>query len=176
MNLILGVTGSISAYKAVDLMHLFQKGGHAVSVVLTANAERIIPALTFATFAPGRVYTRMFETQPDLLAHIHLARDNDLLLVAPASANIIGKMAAGIADDLLSSLYVAFYRRVIIAPAMNTHMYEHPVVQENLERLCRRGVVVLEPEEGSLACGDQGRGRFPDPDTIFRFCLDTMNG
>ncbi|MCI0470894.1 MAG: phosphopantothenoylcysteine decarboxylase, partial [Candidatus Aminicenantes bacterium] len=111
MNLILGVTGSISAFKAVDIMRIFQKNNHQVSVILTKAAREFIAPLTFETFAPGRVYTDMFPGNRHPLLHIDLAKDNDLLLIAPATANIIGKMANGIADDLLSTVFIAFYKK-----------------------------------------------------------------
>jgi phosphopantothenoylcysteine decarboxylase / phosphopantothenate---cysteine ligase len=170
MNVLLGVTGSISAYKAVDVMRLFQKDGHNVQVIMTKAAVHFIPQLTFDTFCPGNVYTDMFEKNRDPLIHINAGRDNDLMLIAPASANIIGKMANGIADDLLSSTYLAFYKKVIVAPAMNCHMLEHPAVQENIKILASRGVGIIEPEEGSLACNYEGKGKLPDPKLIYDYC------
>ena len=175
MNVILGVSGSISAYKAVDIMRMFQKNGHGVSVVLTRNACRFIAPLTFETFAPGRVFRDMFAPSQDPLLHLSLGRDHDLLLVAPASANVIAKMACGIADDLLSTLAVAFAKKTVVAPAMNTQMYASAVVTENLERLRRRGVAVIEPEEGSLACAATGKGRLPAVEVIYEFCLGVLH-
>lgn len=171
MNIVLGVCGSIAAYKAVDVMRLFLKQGHGVSVILTRGAREFITPLTFATFIPGRVFGDMFNDSEDPLRHINLGRDNELLLVAPASADVIGKMAGGIADDLLTSTYLAFPGKVVVSPAMNTNMYAHPAVQENLQRLRQRGVAVLEPEEGSLACRVEGKGRFPTAETIYQFCM-----
>ncbi|MDD8012583.1 MAG: flavoprotein [Acidobacteriota bacterium] len=171
MKLILGVSGSIGAYKAMDILRLFQKNGHEVSVVMTRAATRIIAPLAFATFAPGQVFSEMFAEGQDPLLHINLARDNDLLLVAPATANIIGKMANGIADDLLSTVFCAFYRRVVVAPAMNTHMLENPAVVENISRLRGRGVEVMESALGQLANLETGRGRLPDAATIYDHCL-----
>ncbi len=172
MNVVIGVSGSISAYRAVDLLRLFRKGGHEVDVVLTEAGTRFIPALTLETFAPGRVYSALFEPGQDPLLHIHLTDHCDLLLVAPASANILGKMAGGIADDLLSTVYLAHAGRTVVAPAMNTRMYAHPAVTASLERLRRYGVEVIEPEVGSLACSVEGRGRLPSPETIYTFCLN----
>ncbi len=171
MKLILGVSGSIAATKAPDIMRHFQKNGHAVTVVMTRAATRFIAPLAFATFAPGKVFCEMFADNQDPLLHINLARDNDLLLVAPATANIIGKMANGIADDLLSTVFCAFYRRVVVAPAMNTHMLENPAVVENLSRLRGRGVEVIESAQGQLANLETGRGRLPDAGTIYDHCL-----
>ena len=171
MKLILGVSGSIGAYKAVDIMRYFQKNGHEVTVVMTRAATRIIAPLTFATFAPGKVYQELFAEGQDPLLHINLSKENELLLVAPATANIIGKMAGGIADDLLSTVFCAFYRRVVVAPAMNTHMLENPAVVENIARLRGRNVEVIEAAEGQLANLETGRGRLPDAGTIYDHCL-----
>jgi phosphopantothenoylcysteine decarboxylase/phosphopantothenate--cysteine ligase len=172
MNIVLGVTGSISAYKAVDIMRIFQKNGHPVSVIMTRAAQELIPAYTFETFAPGKVYTKMFVKHQDPVLHVNICEQNDLLLIAPATANIIGKMANGIADDLLSSTYLAFYKKVIVAPAMNTHMLEHPAVQQNIARLKSYGVEIIEPIEGSLACRYEGKGKLPDPENIFNFVMN----
>ncbi len=172
MKLVLGVSGSISAYKAVDILRLFQKNGHDVSLVMTRAATRFIAPLTFETFVPGRVFCEMFAPGQDPLLHINLARNNDLLLVAPASADIIGKMAGGIADDLLSTVFCAFYQRVVVAPAMNSHMLDNPAVADNLGRLRSRGVEVIEAETGPLANLETGRGRLPDADAIYRHCLN----
>ena len=171
MKLILGVSGSIGAYKAVDIMRVFQKNGHDVTVVMTRAATRIITPLTFETFAPGRVFQELFAEGQDPLLHINLCKENDLLLVAPATANTIGKLANGIADDLLSTLFCAFFKRVVVAPAMNTHMLENPAVGDNIARLKSRGVEIIEAAEGPLANLETGRGRLPDAETIYRHCL-----
>lgn len=173
MNVILGVTGSISAYKSVEILRLFQKRGHRLSVILTDHALRFIPSLSFETFVPGKVYTDMFAPNQDPLIHIHICQENELLLIAPATANIIGKMAGGIADDLLSTTFLAFDKNVVVAPAMNVVMYDNPVVQENIRRLQSRGIRVMEPEEGSLACDTEGRGRLPAVEAIYDFCLQS---
>jgi phosphopantothenoylcysteine decarboxylase/phosphopantothenate--cysteine ligase len=172
MKLILGVSGSIGAYKAVDIMRLFQKNDHTVTVVMTWSATQIIAPLTFATFAPGKVFYEMFAEKQDPLLHINLSKENDLLLVAPATANIIAKMANGIADDLLSTLFCAFYKKVVLAPAMNSHMLENPAVQENMDRLKSRGIEIIEPAEGLLANRETGKGRLPAPEAIYRRCLE----
>jgi phosphopantothenoylcysteine decarboxylase/phosphopantothenate--cysteine ligase len=174
MKLVLGVSGSIGAYKAVDIMRLFQKEGHAVSVVMTRAATRIIAPLAFATFAPGKVFVEMFADNQDPLLHINLSKENDLLLVAPATADIVGKMANGIADDLLSTLFCAFFRKVVVAPAMNPHMLENPAVRDNISRLKSRGVEIIEPVEGLLANRETGKGRLPAPEDIYRRCLDVV--
>ena len=166
MKLVLGISGSIAAYKAVDILRRFQKDGHEAAVVMTAAATRFIAPLTFATFAPGRVYSEMFAPGQDPLLHIRLAQESDLLLVAPASADIIGKMANGIADDLLSTVFCAFHKRVVVAPAMNTRMWEAPAVKANVQTLKKRGVHFVGPEEGRLACGTVGLGRMTEPAEI----------
>ncbi|MBN2398923.1 MAG: hypothetical protein JXI33_01135 [Candidatus Aminicenantes bacterium] len=173
MKLILGVSGSIGAYKAVDIMRLFQKNNHSVTVVMTWAATQIVPPLTFSAFAPGKVFHDMFSKNQDSLLHINLCNENDLLLVAPATANIIGKMANGIADDLLSTLLCAFYKRVVVAPAMNVHMLENKAVMENIVRLQSRGIDIIEPAEGLLANRESGKGRLPTADVIYRHCIDT---
>jgi len=166
MRIVLGVSASIAAYKTIDLMRELQKRGHEMSVVLTPNACRFVSPLVMETFAPGCVYHEQFEPGQNPVLHIDLSKENDLLLVAPASANIIAKMANGIADDLLSTVYLAFRRQVIVAPAMNTHMFAHPAVVTNLEKLKTYGALIIEPESGDLACGDSGKGRFPEIDSI----------
>jgi len=143
-------------------------------VVMTRSATRIIAPLAFETFAPGRVFQELFAPGQDPLLHINLSRDNDLLLVAPATANIIGKMANGIADDLLSTLFCAFYKRVVVAPAMNTHMLENPAVVDNIARLRGRGVEIIEAAEGLLANQETGRGRLPDAEAIYDHCLKRL--
>ncbi len=175
MKLVLGVSGSIGAYKAVDVMRLFQKNGHEVTVVMTRSATRFIAPLTFETFAPGKIFHELFAPGQDPLLHINLSRENDLLLVAPATANIIGKMANGIADDLLSTLFCAFYRRVAVAPAMNIRMLENPAVTDNIVRLRGRGIEIIESAEGLLANREIGRGRLPDAETIYSHCLKLIH-
>lgn len=175
MKILLGITGSISAYKAVDILRYFQQENHELSVVMTWAATRFITPLTLETFIGHRVYTEMFREGTDPLAHINLVRDIHLLLVAPATANIIGKFTAGIADDLLSSLYLACSAPVVVAPAMNTRMLNHDAVRENLKKLRKRGVGIVEPDSGSLACEEEGKGRLPSAETIYRYCMKKLN-
>ena len=130
-------------------------------------ATRFVAPLTFETFAPGRVFSEMFAAGQDPLLHVNLARECELLLVAPASADILGKMANGIADDLLSTVFCAFFKRVVAAPAMNRHMLENPAVVDNLARLRARGVEVIEADEGPLANLEIGRGRMPDAQALY---------
>lgn len=162
MNIVLGISASIAAYKSIDLMRALQKRGHEISVVLTRNACRLVSPLALETFAPGKVFSEQFAPGQNPVLHIDLSKENDLLLIAPASANIIAKMAGGIADDLLSTVFIAFRRKVMAVPAMNSFMLEHPATVANLERLRKYGVTVCESSVGELACGDSGKGRFPD--------------
>jgi len=174
MNLLLGVTGSISIYKSIELLRIFQKSNNSVSVVMTRSAKELVSPLIFETFAPGRVYSELFNNPGKPILHIDLAKDSDLLLIAPATANIIGKMANGIADDLLSTVFISFYKKVIISPAMNTNMLNNSAVKDNLLKLKKRGVEIIEPDNGPLACSDEGSGRLPAPDEIFKFCMERV--
>ncbi len=165
----LGVTGGIGAYKAVEIVRGLQKGGHEVVAVMTEAATRFVGPLTFEAITGRRVITGQFEPGVNAdIAHISLASTIDLLLVAPATANIMAKLAAGIADDFLTSLYLATRAPVLIAPAMNTNMWDHAAVQRNLETLQARGVRVIDPAEGYLACGWTGKGRLAEPEDVVR--------
>ena len=167
-HIVLGVTGSIAAYKAADLAHRLTKEGYGVHVILTQSAQEFITPLTFRVLTGNRVSTDMFERvdQPDV-EHISLAKQADLILLAPATANLIGKLAGGIADDMLTTVAIAAWRKqAIICPAMNTAMYENPVVQENMKKLAQWGYCFVEPKEALLACGDIGRGALAETDEI----------
>jgi len=169
-GILLGICGGIAAYKACELVRLLSKAGAKVQVVMTENAARFVNPLSFETLSQRPVYSSLFEKGISPLIHIELADKAELLVVAPATANIIGKMANGIADDLLSTLYLATKAKALVCPAMNVNMYGHPAVQENLAALRKRGVKVLEPAEGGLACGWEGKGRLPEPDIILEAC------
>lgn len=160
-RIVVGVTGGIAAYKACDLVSALRKAGASVRVVMTANAQRFVTPMTFATLAGTPVCSDPWAARDDI-QHISLADFAEAVIVAPATANVIGKYASGIADDLLTSALLAFTCPVIIAPAMNTRMFCSAPVQENLETLRRRGVHIVAPGEGRLACGDEGAGRLPD--------------
>jgi phosphopantothenoylcysteine decarboxylase / phosphopantothenate---cysteine ligase len=163
----LGVTGGIGAYKAVEVARGLQKAGHDVVVVMTRAATEFVGPLTFEAITRHRVITGQFEPGANAdIGHIALASSVDLLLVAPATANILGKFASGIADDFLTSLYLATTAPVLLAPAMNSNMWAHEAVQQNLRTLCARGAAVVEPGEGFLACGWMGKGRLAEPDDI----------
>jgi len=167
MLIALGVTGGIGAYKAVEVARGLQKRGHEVVAVMTHSATRFVGAITFEAITRRRVITDQFDPGMNAdIEHIALASTIDLLLIAPATANLIGKMANGIADDFLSTLYTATRAPVLIAPAMNTQMFEHEAVRRNVETLLARGVRFVEPGEGYLACGWIGKGRLAEPDEI----------
>ncbi len=174
-RILLGVSGGIAAYKAAELARLLQQRGACVRVILTRNACRFITPLTFEALTGSPALTRLFTASASspqnddfdsAIEHIRLAQSADLLLIAPATANLIARLANGLADDLLTTVYLATPAPVLLAPAMNTQMWQHPVTQENLERLRRHGVEWLEPESGPLACGLVGPGRLPELETI----------
>jgi phosphopantothenoylcysteine decarboxylase/phosphopantothenate--cysteine ligase len=163
----LGVSGGIGAYKAVEVVRLLQKRGHDVRVVMTRTARRFVGPLTFEAITRHPVVTSQFAPGMNAdIEHIALATDIDLLLVAPATANVIGKFAHGIADDFLSALFLAVRAPVVLAPPMNTNMWEHPAVRANVETLAARGVRFIDPGDGYLACGWVGKGRLAEPEVI----------
>jgi phosphopantothenoylcysteine decarboxylase / phosphopantothenate---cysteine ligase len=165
----LGVSGGIGAYKAVEVARLLQKRGHRVQAVMTRSARRFVGPLTFEAITREPVITSQFAPGMNAdIEHIALASSMNLLIVAPATANIIGKFANGIADDFLSALFLATRAPVLLAPAMNTNMWDHPAVRENLARLASRGARFVEPGEGYLACGWIGKGRLAEPEDIVR--------
>jgi len=167
MRIVLGVSGGIAAYKAPDLVRRLQERGAAVRVILTPNAARFVSALSLAAVSNhGVIIEQWGDPERGGVDHIELARWAELLLIAPATANIIAKLALGIADDALSTYAVAHRGALMIAPAMNTSMLMHPTVQANLATLRARGATILEPDSGLLACGDEGAGRMPDPPVI----------
>src|SRR5262247_2556913 len=167
MLIALGVTGGIGAYKAVEVARGLQKRGHEVVAVMTGTATRFVGPVTFEAITRRRVVTDQFEPGANAdIEHIALASTIDLLLVAPATANVIGKFANGIADDFLSTLYTATRAPVLLAPSMNTQMFAHEAVRHNLDTLAARGVGFVEPGEGYLACGWIGKGRLAEPDEI----------
>jgi phosphopantothenoylcysteine decarboxylase/phosphopantothenate--cysteine ligase len=167
-NVVLGVTGSIAAYKAADLASRMRQAGANVHVVLTDNAARFVTPLTLATISRNPVHLDPFDVSRWEPEHTALADNADLFVVAPATANAIAKFACGLADDLLSTLFLAARCPVLIAPAMNVFMYENPVVQENIARLKARGVVFSDPEHGMLACGYEGPGRLRSVESLMR--------
>jgi len=168
----LGVTGGIGAYKAVEIARGLQKEGHDVAAIMTRSARRFVAPLTFEAITRREVITDQWKPGANAdIEHISLASSADLLLVAPATANIIGKFANGIADDFLTALYLAATAPVLLAPAMNTNMFAHPAVVRNLETLAARGVMFVEPGEGYLACGWIGKGRLAEPADVVQAAL-----
>jgi len=166
-EIVLGVSGGIAAYKAVDVLRGLQRDGHGVSVVMTRSAQRFVGPATFAALSGRKVGTRVFPSDDTPgYDHLDLAREADLLLVAPASANTIARMAGGLADGLLGAVFLAFTGPVLLAPAMNTRMLENAATVENLAALRRRGVEVIPTVTGVLADGEVGAGRLPAPETI----------
>lgn len=172
---VLGVTGGIAAYKACEIVSRLKKLHANVRVVLTEHACRFVQPLTFETLSGNQVAVSAFEHSFEI-EHISLARAADLLLIAPATANIIGKMAHGIADDLLSTTAMAVVCPILIAPAMNCAMYRSAALQENLETLKGRGVLTVGPESGHLACGDEDIGRMSEPETIVARVCELLRG
>lgn len=180
MKIALGVTGGIAAYKAAEIVRLLQDRGVRVQVVMTAAAQEFVRPLTFAALSGEKVITHMFGTDaetPNLdsaVEHIAVAQSIDALLVAPATADTIAKFAQGISNDFLSTLYLATKAPVIVAPAMNVNMWEHPATKANLETLRQRGVHIVEPGSGYLACGMVGAGRLADPEEIVAATLERL--
>lgn len=169
---IIGVTGSIAAYKAADLVSRLIKLHCDVHVIMTENAANFINPITFETLTGHKCLIDTFDRNFSYnVEHVSLAKRADLFMVAPATANVIGKIAAGICDDMLTTTFMACTCKKIIAPAMNTRMYINPVLQENLKILKRFSIEIIEPESGRLACGDEGKGKFPDTDTLISYIL-----
>lgn len=172
MNVVLGVGGGIAAYKCAELARVLMQRGMRVQVVMTQAARQFITPLTFAGLTGQKVITDLFsgdnpdETLSSAIEHIAVAQENEVLVIAPATADLMARLAHGLADDFLTTMYLAFTGRVVLAPAMNNNMWTHPATQENLAVLRRRGHIVVEPEEGLLACGTTGPGRLAEPERI----------
>ena len=167
-HVLLGVTGGIAAYKIPNLCSRLVKGGFQVETILTANAQKIVSPIPFESLSGNRCHTDTFDPMDTArVEHIALARQADLLVIAPASANIIAKLRWGLADDMLSTTALACTCPKLLVPAMNTNMYENPATQENLSVLRQRGYLVMEPLSGRLACGAVGKGKMPEPDDIY---------
>ena len=169
-TIVLGVTGSIAAYKIASLASMLVKQHADVHVIMTQNATNFINPITFETLTGHKclvdTFDRNFEFQVE---HVSLAKQADLMMIAPASANVIGKMAHGIADDMLTTTVLACKAPIYVSPAMNTNMYENPIVQDNLRILEKYGMKVIDPASGYLACGDTGAGKMPEPETLFAY-------
>lgn len=166
-NIVVGITGGISAYKSCELVRSLVKDGAEVRCAMTRNAERFITPLTLQTLSGNKVASNLFDlTSESEIGHIKIADEADVVVVAPASASFIGKIASGIADSLLATVILATKAPVIICPAMNSNMYSNSIVQENMEKLRRHGFTIVEPGEGDLACGWTGRGRLAETEVI----------
>lgn len=183
MRITLGVTGGIAAYKSAELVRRLQDEGHTVQVVMTRAASEFITPLTFAALSGQRVITDLFSTArggegslESAIDHIAVAQRTDLLLVAPATADVLAKFASGIADDFLTTLYLAVTAPMVVAPAMNVNMWQHPATQDNLAKLRVRGVRIVEPSEGYLACGMIGAGRLAELEAILAAVRETVKG
>ncbi|MFN7826417.1 MAG: bifunctional phosphopantothenoylcysteine decarboxylase/phosphopantothenate--cysteine ligase CoaBC [Acidobacteriota bacterium] len=176
MRVLLGITGCIGAYKAAEVLRGLQRAGVAVRVVMTRNATEFVRPLTFEALSGQPVIVGMYD-RPDYatIEHIALAREADLLLVAPATANVVARFAQGLADDFLSTVYLSNTNPVLLAPAMNVEMWNHPATQANLETLRRRGVEIIEPGIGYQACGEVGAGRLAEPEEIVRRTLERLH-
>ncbi len=175
-TVVVGITGSIAAYKACEIVSSLKKSGVDVHVILTKGGEKFITPLTLETLSKNAVVTDVFcESEPDKVMHIYLAQKADAFLIAPCSADVIGKIANGIADDMLTTTILAASAPVFIAPAMNSAMYLNVAVQHNMELLKERGCIFIEPEEGVLACGDKGVGRLADTGEITKKVLDALS-
>lgn len=172
---VIGVTGGIAVYKALDIVSSLRKNDIETRVIMTDSATEFVSPITFQAISQNIVTTNMFE-EPKAweIQHISLAKKADLFLVAPATANIIGKIANGIADDMLSTTIMATKAKVIFAPAMNTNMYTNPIVQQNIEKLKELGYQFIEPDSGRLACGDIGAGKLPKPEVIVEKVLSEL--
>ena len=165
MNIILGVGGGIAAYKSAELARLLMQDGHQVQVIMTAAGQEFVRPLTFAALTGRKVLTDIFDID-SAIEHISVAEQNELLVIAPATGDLMAKLANGLAGDFLTSLYLAFTGTVVLAPAMNVNMWQHPATQANLEMLRQRGHHIVEPGSGYLACGMTGPGRLAEPETI----------
>lgn len=166
-NVLLGVSGGIACYKSCDIVSRLKKLGAGVDVIMTSHATEFVSPLSFETLSARRVVVDMFDTDRQWeVEHISLAKKADICVVAPATANVIAKLADGIADDMLTTTCLALKCPIVIAPAMNTNMYDSPTVRDNLKKLRRRGVIIVDPVEGRLACGDSGKGKMAEPADI----------
>lgn len=175
-NILVGVTGGIAAYKAVDVVSRLKKMNANVDVIMTKNAKNFVGPTTFQSISQNYVSIDMFEEPKSWdIEHIALADKADMVLVAPATGNIIGKIANGIADDMLTTVIMATRAKVVFAPAMNSHMYANPIVQENIEKLKGLNYEFIEPGTGMLACGYLGKGRMAEPADIVQYILDSLN-
>ncbi len=171
-KVLLIVGGGIAAYKSLELVRLLKKAGHSVTPVLTKGGEHFVTAMSLGTLAESQVHTTLWELKDEVeIGHIQLSRSADFILVCPATADLLAKMAAGIADDLATTLLLATDKPVVVAPAMNVRMWLHPATARNVQQLVDDGVRIVEPAEGDMACGEFGRGRLPEPQAILEWLI-----
>ena len=175
-RILLIVGGGIAAYKALELVRLIRKGGGTVRCVLTAGGAHFVTPLSLAALSEQQVYTSLWDLKDETeMGHIQLSREADLVVVAPATADLLAKMAGGMADDLATTLLLATDKRVLAAPAMNVRMWQHAATKRNVAQLRADGVTVLDPDEGEMACGEFGPGRLPEPQAIYNAILAALN-
>ncbi len=167
-KILLGVTGSIAAYKAAELIRRLKEESYLVSVVMTREAGRFITPLTLRSLCGQKVFQDMFDEESWRMNHISLAKEIDLFLIAPATANVIGKIACGLAEDLLTTIALATKAKIIIAPAMNDEMFKNKIVQENIKKLKNLGIIFVPPIKGNLACGTYGEGHLAEIEDIVK--------
>jgi phosphopantothenoylcysteine decarboxylase/phosphopantothenate--cysteine ligase len=164
------VGGGIAAYKTLELVRLLKKAGHEVTPVLTKGGEHFVAPMALGALAQNVVHTSLWELKDEVeMGHIELSRSADFVLVCPATADLLAKMAGGIADDLATTLLLATDKKVVVAPAMNVRMWQHPATERNVAQLKVDGVTVIDPDEGEMACGEYGPGRLPEPQAIVDF-------
>ena len=174
-RVLLVVGGGIAAYKSLELVRLLKKAGHQVTPVLTKGGEHLVTAMSLGTLAESQVHTSLWELKDEVeIGHIQLSRAADFVLVCPATADLLAKMAAGIADDLATTLLLATDKPVVVAPAMNVRMWHHAATQRNVAQLRADGVRVIDPAEGEMACGEFGPGRLPEPQGIMDQLADLL--
>jgi phosphopantothenoylcysteine decarboxylase/phosphopantothenate--cysteine ligase len=166
-KVLLIVGGGIAAYKSLELVRLLKKAGHGVAPILTKGGEHFVTAMSLGTLAESPVYSSLWELKDEVeIGHIQLSRAADFVLVCPATADLLAKMAAGMADDLATTLLLATDKPVVVAPAMNVRMWQHAATQRNIAQLKADGIRVIDPTEGEMACGEFGPGRLPEPQQI----------
>lgn len=175
-TVLIGVSGGIAAYKSCEVLRGLQKAGVRVKVMMTEHATHFVDPLTFRSLTHEPVAVGLFDDPSDPIHHISLAEEADAVVLAPCTANVMAKVAHGIADDLFSTTVLATTAPVVVAPAMNVHMYENPATQANMQTLKARGFRFVEADDGYLACGDVGKGRLADPEHIVSYVLDVLNG
>jgi phosphopantothenoylcysteine decarboxylase/phosphopantothenate--cysteine ligase len=174
-RVLLIVGGGIAAYKSLELVRLLKKSGHSVVPVLTKGGEHFVTAMSLGTLAESQVHSSLWELKDEVeIGHIQLSRGADFLLVCPATADLLAKMAAGIADDLATTLLLATDKPVVVAPAMNVRMWQHAATQRNIAQLKSDGIRIIEPAEGEMACGEFGPGRLPEPQQIMDQLADLL--